>query len=201
MLAAQWGLPLPEISELGDRFYDFRERFRPLMQTKTHDTSRYGVEYVSGVLRLPPKRTMTEISRQSGIASQNMPQFISDSPWAGMRLIEAVQGEVKAHPAFGEAVAVLDESAEAKAGSASVGAGRQHNGRLGKVDQSQVGVFLAWVRPQVNLWLDGELFVPEGWFEPGQAGRRQRVGLPAERTFQTKPELAWTLIERAQSSG
>jgi SRSO17 transposase len=43
--------------------------------------------------------------------------------------------------------------------------------------------------------------VPEGWFEPGQAGRRQRVGLPAERTFQTKPELAWMLIERAQGSG
>lgn len=171
------------------------------MQTKTHDTSAYGVEYVSGLLRMPTKRTMTEISRQTGVASQNMQQFISDSPWAGQRLIEAVQGEVKEHPAFGQAVAVLDESAEAKAGEASVGAGRQHNGRLGKIELSQVGVFLALVTPPANLWVDGELFVPQAWFAPEQAEHRRRVGLPPERTFQTKPELAWQLIQRAQRNG
>lgn len=171
------------------------------MQTKTHDTSVYGVEYVSGLLRLPTKRTITEISRQTGIASQNMQQFISDSPWAGAKLMEAVQSEVKIHPVFAEAVAVIDESAEVKAGEHSVGAGRQYNGRLGKVEMSQVGVFLALVTPQVNLWVDGELFVPQAWFEPGQASKRQRVGLPAERTFQTKPELAWELLQRARRNG
>ena len=171
------------------------------MQTQTHDTSTYAVAYVSGLLRMPTKRTITEISRQTGIASQNMQQFISDSPWAGARLIEAVQSEVKGHPAFAEAVAVLDESAEVKAGTASVGAGRQHNGRLGKIDLSQVGVFLALVTPQVQLWVDGELFVPQAWFEPEQAEQRQRVGLPPERRFQTKPELAWQLIQRARTQG
>lgn len=171
------------------------------MRTQTHDTSAYGVEYVSGLLRMPTKRTITAISRQTGIASQNMQQFISDSPWAGRQLIEAVQAEVKGHPAFAEAVAVIDESAEVKAGTASVGAGRQHNGRLGKVELSQVGVFLALVTPQVNLWVDGELFVPQAWFKPEQAGQRQRVGLPPERTFQTKPELAWELLQRAQAQG
>jgi SRSO17 transposase len=171
------------------------------MRTKTHDTSHHGVEYVSGLLRMATKRNITEISRQTGLASQNMQQFITDSPWAGHRLIEAIQAEVKVHPAFAEAVAVLDESAEAKAGEASVGAGRQHNGRLGKIELSQVGVFLALVTPQVNLWVDGELFVPKAWFEPAQADRRRRVGLPPERTFQTKPELAWQLIQRAQTNG
>lgn len=200
-MAARWGLPLSEIPRLGDRFYTFCERFRPFMQTKTHDTSLYGVEYVSGLLRLPTKRNITEISRQTGIASQNMQQFMSDSPWAGARLIEAVQAQVKVHPAFAEAVAVLDESAEVKAGVASVGAGRQHNGRLGKIDLSQVGVFLTLATPQVNLWVDGELFVPRAWFEPAQAEQRRRVGLPPERTFQTKPELAWALIQRAQTNG
>lgn len=170
------------------------------MQTKTHDTSAYGVEYVSGLLRMPTKRTITEISRQTGLASQNLQQFISDSPWAGQRLIEAVQAEVKVQPAFAEAVAVIDESAEVKAGETSVGAGRQHNGRLGKIELSQVGVFLALVTPQVNLWVDGELFVPQAWFEPEQADQRRRVGLPPERAFQTKPELAWQLIHRAQTN-
>ena len=78
MLAAQWGLPFNEMPALGNRLYNFCEQFRPLMRTKTHDTSQYGVEYVSGLLRLDTKRNITEISRQVGVASQNMQQFISD---------------------------------------------------------------------------------------------------------------------------
>lgn len=158
-MAVQWGVPVHEIPQLGDRFYTYCDRFRRLMRTKTHDTSAYGVEYVSGLLRMSSQRNITEISRQAGITSQNMQQFISDSPWAGEGLIDGVQGEVKVHPAFAEAVAVIDESADAKAGEVSVGAGRQHNGRLGKIEQSQVGVFLALATPQVNLWVDGALFV------------------------------------------
>jgi SRSO17 transposase len=169
------------------------------MKTKTHDTSQYGVEYVSALLRLETKRTISEISRQTGVASQNMQQFISDSPWSGWSVIGQVQEEVKVHPALAEAVAVIDESADDKSGAISVGAGRQHNGRLGKVELSQVGVFLAFVTPQVNLWLDGELFVPKDWFETDQHAWRERVGLPEDRYFQTKPELAWQLIQRAQA--
>ena len=60
---------------------------------------------------------------------------------------------------------VLDESAEQKAGEYSAGAGRQHNGRLGKIEMSQVGVFAALVTPRVNTWIDGELFFPACWFE------------------------------------
>ena len=55
--------------------------------------------------------------------------------------------------------------------------------------------------PQVKLWVDGELFVPQAWFASQQAQQRRRVGLPPERTFQTKPELAWQLIQRAQTNG
>jgi SRSO17 transposase len=192
---------LAEIPDLGERLSNFCEQFRPLMQTKTHDTSQYGFDYVSGLLRLDTKRNITEISRQVGVASQNMQQFISDSPWAGPGLIEAVQNQVKIHPAFAEAVAVVDESADDKGGAVSAGAGRQHNGRLGKVELSQVGVFLALVTPRASVWVDGELFVPASWFEPDQAALRQRVGLPAQRAFQTKPELAWRLIERARANG
>ncbi|GIK42952.1 MAG: hypothetical protein BroJett011_67850 [Chloroflexota bacterium] len=57
---------------LGDRLYNFCEQIRPLMRTKTHDTSQYGRDYVSGLLRLDTKRNITEISRQVGVASQNL---------------------------------------------------------------------------------------------------------------------------------
>ena len=51
-------------------------------------------------------------------------------------VIEQVQEEVKAHPAFAEAILVLDESADEKGGGKSAGSGRQHNGRLGKIEMS-----------------------------------------------------------------
>ena len=121
------------------------------MRTKTHDTSAYGVEYVSGLLRMESKRTISQISRQVGVTSQNMQQFISDSPWSGPGLIAEVQEQVSQHPVWEQgAMLVLDESADGKGGENSVGASRQHNGRLGKVDVCQVGVFAALVTPEVN---------------------------------------------------
>jgi len=100
---------------------------------------------------------------------------------------------------------VVDESADEKAGDGSVGAGRQYNGRLGKVEMSQVAVRLSYVNLTVPQglwsWIDGELFLPATWFEADQAAQRQRLGLPKDLTFATKVELAWKLIQRAQERG
>ena len=101
---------------------------------------------------------------------------------------------------------MVDESADEKAGDKSVGAGRQHNGRLGKVDMSQVGVFVAYVnliQPEQALWtwVDGELYLQEHWFSPEMAELRKKVGLPPERKFVTKIELAWQLIQRILAKG
>jgi SRSO17 transposase len=96
---------------------------------------------------------------------------------------------------------VIDESAEQKAGECSAGAGRQHNGRLGKIEMSQVGVFAALVTPRVNTWIDGELFFPEHWFAPDYLEQRKKVGFPKGRTFKTKPELAWDMLQRIQANG
>jgi len=97
----------------------------------------------------------------------------------------------------------LDESSDEKAGEASAGAGRQHNGRLGKVEPSQTTVGLAYAHPATGTWalIDGELFLPEAWFTPDYADRRQAVGLPPERTLATKPELGLQMIRRVQARG
>jgi SRSO17 transposase len=57
------------------------------------------------------------------------------------------------------------------------------------------------VTPRVNTWIDGELFLPECWFEETYAERRQQVRIPEPRAFRTKPELGWQMIERAQANG
>lgn len=198
--AEQWGIPVDEISDLGQRLTDYYERYRAKLRTKTHDTSDYGLSYMSGLLRMETKRNIANIGRTMGVAEQNMQHFMSNSPWSGPGVIQAVQAEVCGHAEFQTgAVLVLDESADEKAGEASVGARRQHNGRLGKVELSQVGVFAALVTPRVNTWIDGALYVPEWWFAAEQTELRRQVGLPDTCTFKTKPALAWELIQRLRA--
>lgn len=197
----QWGLPLDEIGQLGERLTGFYDRFRGYTQTKTRDTSAYGLGYLSGLIRMETDRNLANVGRKTAMPGQNLQHFISNSPWSGPELIQAIQNEIKVHPAFQEAALVLDESAEEKAGEQSAGAGRQHNGRLGKIEVSQVGVFLSLVTPQVNTWIDGELFIPAHWFEENAAGKRQSVGIPTELSFQTKPELGWQMIQRVRERG
>ena len=133
---------------------------------------------------------------------QNLQQFVSDSPWIAQAGIQQVQREITATPGLQHGgVLLLDESADEKAGPKSAGAGRQHNGRLGKIEMSQVGVFLAFYKEVVWTWVDGELFLPKHWFTPEMASERKRVGVPEERQFATKIELGWRMIQRVQAHG
>jgi SRSO17 transposase len=195
-------LPLIEIENLGDRLSQFWQRFGQKTRTKTRDTSAYGLAYLSGMLRLETNRTMAQLGRIANITEQNMQHFMSNSPWSGPELIEMVQDEIGQCPEFQSgSVLILDESADDKAGSSSVGASRQYNGRRGKVDLCQVGVFVSLANNGLNCWVDGEVFIPEVWFSEAYADPRQRAGIAPERHFQTKPELGWQMIQRVKARG
>ena len=194
--AALWGLRPEIVAELGSRLNEFWERFAGCVATRTRDTQAYGLAYISGMLRIDRSRSMAEIGRQTGVSEQNMQHFMSNSPWAGRRVIEKVQQEISSRAEFQNGMLVIDESVDEKAGSHSAGSGRQHNGRLGKIDMAQVGVFATLVREHQWSWIDGELFLPKAWFSADYADKRDASGIPAQRRFETKVELAWRLIER-----
>ena len=151
------------------------------------------------------KRNYTNIARQvidPKDDGQNVQQFMSDSPWEAQAVIQKVQQEIAGTAGLQQGgVLLLDESANEKAGEKSAGAGRQHNGRLGKIEMSQVGVFLAFYKELVWTWVDGELFLPEHWITSEMASERKRVGVPEERKFATKIELGWTMIQRVKAQG
>jgi len=147
------------------------------------------------------ERNMAEMARETGVAEKNMQHFMSHSPWSGMGLIAEVQRGIVRRSELAGGILVLDESADEKAGEASAGAGRQYNGRLGKIEQSQVGVYLAYAQDGLwTLW-DGRLFLPEKWFSASYAGRRAKAEIPDQRHFQTKIELGWDLIAEAKAQG
>jgi SRSO17 transposase len=118
------------------------------------------LSYLKGLLRLRGKRNMAEIACEAALSEQNMQHFMSQSPWSGRRMIDQVQPSVAQRPELGGGVLILDESADVKYGDGSAGAARQHNGRLGKIEQSQVGVYLSYAKEQVWTLVDGELFLP-----------------------------------------
>jgi SRSO17 transposase len=148
------------------------------------------------------KRNINNIARTAGVPEQNMQQFMSDSPWSGYDLITVLQQDIGCHSQFQqESVLLIDESADEKAGEHSAGAGRQHNGRLGKVEMSQVGVFLSLTNNGYHTWVDGELYFPEKWFTAAYAGQRKRIGMPEDRVFATKLELALQMTQRVHENG
>ena len=197
----QWGLSLEAILGLRERLSNYYDRYRLYTWSQTDDTSEYGMHYLSSLMRMESKRTMANIARTSGVPIQNIQQFISDSPWSGPRLVGAIQAEIRERPEYATgSVLVIDESADAKSGQTSAGAGRQHNGRLGKVDMCQVGVFIALTNNGYQTWIDGELYLPEAWFAAENAEKRKRIGIPQAREFATKLELALKMVQDAQEN-
>ncbi len=146
-------------------------------------------------------RTMADLAREAQVGEQNMQHFMSNSPWSGQALIEQVQQGIVERAELQGGMLILDESADEKSGDNSAGAGRQHNGRMGKIDECQVGVYLAYAKQEHwTLW-DGCLFIPEQWFSASAAQRRTKAGIPVGRSFQTKVELGWQMIEQAKANG
>jgi len=201
----RWGLPAEAITGLGTRLCALWTRFRPCFRTATRDGSLHAWTYLRGVLTMPSKRTFAHIARRIVAPSddgQALQQFMSDSPWSAQAVIAQVQTDLASTPALQHGgVLILDESADAKAGLHSAGAARQWNGRLGKVDLCQVGVFLAFATDTLWTWLDGELFVPQPWFAAEFAAERTRLGIPPARLFATKVELGWQMIQRVLAAG
>jgi SRSO17 transposase len=191
---------LAEIKGLGERLSSFWHEYGLHTQTKTRDTRQYGYHYLSGILRIEKVRTIAEISRRAGVPYQNMHHYMSESPWSGPQVIKQVRTQIAWHPHFATGSMLLgDESADARSGEVLVGVGRQYNGRLGKVDLSQVGVFLSMIKEGKHNWIDGELFLPEAWFDKEYEALRHKTAVPEERQFQTKLELFWHMLQRTQA--
>ena len=128
-----------------------------------------------------------------------MQGFLTDSPWSQsevQREIQAVFVErlVPSTPQWSVGtVGVIDESGFVKHGEHSVGVARQHCGRLGKVENCQVGVFLAGVTPAGSALLDHQLYLPKEWFE---VERPQPKRAPKSRPNRPQPPPKLTPEQR-----
>ena len=96
---------------------------------------------------------------------------------------------------------LIDESGVVKQGDDSVGVSSQYCGSVGKVANSQNGVYLGYASRLGYSLVEGQLFMPEEWFSEEYASKRAACGVPEELTMQTKPEIGLSLLERTVERG
>lgn len=122
----------------------FEKRFDSYFETKTRSCVSKCIDYLKGLLLLPSMRNLRNMAIYSSKSSDNqaLSHFLSNSPWPYINLLRSVR--TKAIQTIGpNAVLILDESGMKKLGNSSVGVSHQYCGNLGKVENCQVGVFLA----------------------------------------------------------
>jgi SRSO17 transposase len=149
-------------------------------------------DYVAGLCSSVERKTTETIAYFHGQNRQALQRFIGWVEWDHRPLLCQLArqvGEVLGEP---DGILVLDSSAFAKKGTESVGVQRQWNGRAGKIDNCQVGVYLAYVSRREQALVDVRLFLPHKWADAKT--RRRKCRVPQEVTFSTKLELARDLV-------
>src|SRR5947207_5693493 len=157
--------------------------------------------YLNGLLSEQGRKTTEHIALTQEVNVRDLQHFIGQSAWDCAPVLDCHQRLVAETLAAPDGVLLLDESAVAKQGNASVGVAPQYCGALGKVANCQVGVYLGYVSRLGYTLLDSRLYLPEVWFADDYAELRAQSGVPKEVTFQTKPELALTLLQQAVERG
>ena len=156
---------------------------------------RNGSLYLRGLIEQGARKSLEPlVERLGGDADyQSMQQFLADSPWDPVLVVQAVAERVAA--AIDVQAWVLDDTGFPKDGKDSPGVKRQYSGTLGKTGNCQIGVSVHAVGSRGTVALGWALYLPEEWCDDPQ--RRKKAKIPEEVEFQTKPELAAGLVERA----
>jgi len=159
---------------------------------------RHCHEYLTGLVSLVERKNVESIAYLHDQERRQLQKFIGESPWDDRPLIRELARQVGQEIGDANGVLVFDPSAFAKKGQESVGVQRQWCGRLGKVENCQVGVYLAYASPREHALVDVRLYLPEEW--AGDKQRRLKCGVPKNVKFHTRHELALEMLDEHGAS-
>jgi len=152
--------------------------------------------YVRGLLADVQRKNGWQLAEEMGLSDPHpLQRLLNEAQWDDRavrdHLREIIIEQIGYHPGVG----VLDESGFVKWGQCSAGVARQYCGRIGKVENCQVGVYLGYVTPTGAAFLDCHLYLPQVWCE--DKPRCEAAKIPEEVSFQTKPQIAQALLAQA----
>ena len=128
-------------------------------------------------------------------------QFFSRSPFEEQPLLDIYQEQLSGQVGEGNGMLSVDDTGFVKKGKHSAGVKRQYCGRLGRTENCQSGVFLAYAGDNGYGLVDCELYIPREWFSEEFAQLYKECRIPEDKEFSTKNEIAQRMLNRAMRSG
>ena len=164
------------------------------------ETRQSAGAFIDGLLSGAERKTGWMLAEQAGLERPyRIQSLLGRSTWDCDRLRDLVRDQ--AVEALGDegGVLVIDETGFVKKGTRSVGVARQYSGTAGRIESCQIGVFLAYASRYGHALIDRRLYLPKSWAEDIE--RRERVSVPEDVAFATKPMIAREMLEQALDSG
>jgi SRSO17 transposase len=184
----EWGRELDAVADrIGARF----------PRSETRDRVR---AYLIGLLGPVQRKNAWQVAEQIGDADPYGVQYLMGrSEWDPDAVRDDLRGYVVEALGDSEAVLVLDETGFLKKGAKSAGVARQYTGTAGRIENAQVGVFLAYTSRHGTAFLDRALYLPEEWTDDPK--RCEEAGIPEGTPFATKIRLAKAMLGRVFAAG
>jgi len=164
---------------------------------------RRALRYLTGLLSHTERKNGWQLAEEAGERTPDgMQRLLNASRWDPDAVRDDLVAYVREHLADPAAVLGIDETGFVKKGTKSAGVQRQYSGTVGKRENCQVGVFVAYsslVPVPSQVLVDRELYLPQEWCDDWP--RRQEAGIPDDVAFASKPELAQRMLQRVGAAG
>jgi SRSO17 transposase len=176
----------------------FRARFGSYFVRS--EVRQQAANYLQGLLKQGKRRTGRQIAKGMGDRRpQAVQRLLYGASWDEEAVRDEMQRFIIEKSGDEEGIAVLDEISYLKRGSKTVGVQRQYSKSTGRVENCQIGVFLAFTASKRCTFLDRRLYLPEEWAM--DQGRRAEVKVPEGIRYSTKPDLALEMLQHAWVNG
>jgi SRSO17 transposase len=174
-----------------ERLAKFAEPFAELLGQPAQ--RQHATDYLSGLISDLERKNVESIAYRHDQDRRNLQHFIGCAEWDHQPLLSELARQVGQELGEDDGVIVFDPSAFPKQGKKSVGVARQWCGRLGKVDNCQVAVYMGYVSRVDHALVNVRLYLPEDWAK--DRARRKAAGVPKQASFQTRHEQALEMLD------
>jgi SRSO17 transposase len=184
------------VAACADHLESFLARYLPRFYRE--EQRQHASTILRGKLTGLERKTTEPVATQAGQARRPLQLFVGAGGWDDRAVLGELHQHVREELGDPDGVFILDPSSFPKKGTASCGVGRQWCGRLGKVDNCQVGVFLAYAAPRGCALVESRLYLTKEWAD--DPDRREATHVPDAVRFQERWRIGLDLLDQARAT-
>jgi len=193
------GITEEMVRKLGNELEEYLAPFAKCINYAGQE--EYAENYVKGLLSDLEYKSAEPIALRYEMSVRGTQRFLKDGKWDTEMMLDIYQRKLGGTIPHPEGMITLDGCDNPKKGKNSVGVARQYCGATGKIDNCQAGVFIGYASPNGYGLIDREIYIPEKWFGEDYKELREDCGIPEGTVFQTKIDIASSLLNKTVTSG